>query len=95
MNIEPIQKLTSKVREKELHLFELENVREYRTWSGDPSAVIRKTEIDPLKITYWLSEKADVEVAVKDSNDLVLLASELLAAGETRRGFRLLELAPL
>jgi photosystem II stability/assembly factor-like uncharacterized protein len=72
MNIEPIQKLTAEVRSKAIHLFEPGNVREYKTWSGDPSAVIRKTDIDPLKITYWMSEKGDVEVAIKDSNDLVV-----------------------
>jgi hypothetical protein len=72
MNVEPIQKLTLKIRSKELHMFELDDVREYKTWGGDPSAVIRKTEIDPLKIAYWMSEKADVEVAIKDSNDLVV-----------------------
>jgi photosystem II stability/assembly factor-like uncharacterized protein len=72
MDIEPIQKLTSKVRSKNLHLFELDNVREYKTWGGDPSAVIRKTDIDPLKITYWMSERGDVEVVIEDSNDLVV-----------------------
>jgi len=72
MNIEPIQKLTSEVRSKDIHLFEPDSVREYKTWGGDPSAVIRKTEIDPLKITYWMSGKGNVDVAIKDSNDLVV-----------------------
>jgi len=87
MDIEPIQNLTSEIRSKELHLFELDSVREYKTWGRDPSAVIRKTEIDPLKITYWMSGKADVEVAIKDSNDLVVRHLE----DKGHRGINVLE----
>jgi photosystem II stability/assembly factor-like uncharacterized protein len=72
MNIKPIQKLTSEVRDKAIHLFELEDVREYKTWDRDPSAVIREIKIEPLNIHYWMSGDGSVEVTIKDSNDLIV-----------------------
>ena len=72
MNIEPIEKLTAEVRDKAIHLFDLEDVREHKTWDRDPSAVIRETKIEPLDIHYWMSGKGAVKVTVKDSNDLVV-----------------------
>jgi hypothetical protein len=72
MNIEPIEKLTPEVRDKAIHLLDLEDVREHKTWDRDPSAVIRETKIEPLNIHYWMSGKGVVKVTVKDSNDLVV-----------------------
>lgn len=72
MNVESIEKLTSEVRDKAIHLFDLADVREHKTWDRDPSAVIRETKIEPLSIRYWMSGKGNVEVTVKDSNDLVV-----------------------
>jgi photosystem II stability/assembly factor-like uncharacterized protein len=72
MNVEPIQKLTGEIRNRAIHLFDLPDVREYRTWDRDPSAVVRETRIEPLNIHYWMSGKGAVKVTVKDSNDLVV-----------------------
>jgi len=72
MNIAPIEKLTAEVRNQAIHVFDLEDLREYKTWDRDPSAVIRETKIEPLNIHYWMSGKGAVKITVKDSNDLVV-----------------------
>lgn len=64
MDIESIQKLTPKVRDKAVHLFDVPWTRDNNRWSRDVSAVIRSSGPDPLTLTYWSREKGNASITV-------------------------------
>ena len=65
MDIEPIQKLTPRIRSKAAHLFELPWTRDLNRWTRKVSAVIRTTKPDPLTLKYWCSEKGNASITIK------------------------------
>lgn len=72
MNIEPIQKLTDKIKKKAIHLFEPKIVRQKRGSEMDqPSSIWKKADDRTADMYYWLAESASVEINIKDCNDVV------------------------
>ncbi len=69
MDIEPIQKLTPKIRNKPVHVFELPWVGDYNRWDREPSALVRKSKRDPMKIRYWASRGGYAQITVKGKDD--------------------------
>lgn len=87
MDVEPIQTLTPKVRNKRVHLFELPWTRDHNRWDREPSAVVRKSEPDPLSIRYWSAKGRASRITVKAEDDR--LVYELEHPG--RRGINVVE----
>lgn len=65
MDVEPIQTLTPKIRDKAVHLFELPWAPDRNRWTRKVSAVIRTSQPDPLTLQYWCREKGNVSITIK------------------------------
>ena len=72
MDIEPIQKLTDKVRKKTVHLFEPKPVRE-KLGSSErkPSGIWREPDDLTANIYYWLADDGPVDINIKDNDDVI------------------------
>ena len=68
MDIEPIQKLTPKIRNKPVHVFELPWTADHNRWDRKPSALVRKSERDPLSIQYFSARGGTAQITVKTEN---------------------------
>ena len=72
MDIEPIQKLTDKVRNKAIHLFETKPIRQKRGNSGsDPSCIWNEPDDSTADIYYWLAADGPVELTIKDNDKIM------------------------
>jgi len=65
MDVEPVQTLTPKVQNKAVHLFDLPWTSDHNKWDRKASALVRKSEPDPLKLQYWCKEKGNVTITIK------------------------------
>lgn len=70
MDVSAIEQLTPKVAEKELHLFELEEVRAERDWEKKPKSWTRPREAEPkvYEIFYWSSKKTPAKLTIEDKD---------------------------
>ncbi len=64
MDVEPIQKLTPKIRDKAVHLFEPPWTRDLNRWERKVSAVVRAFEPDPLTLQYWCGQRGNVTITI-------------------------------
>jgi len=87
MDIEPIQKLTPKIRRKSVHVFELPWTRDRNRWDREPSALIPKSEQDRLKIRYWSAKSRPAKITVKTKDGRLVHEQQHKA----RRGINVVE----
>lgn len=72
MDVEPIQTLTPRVREKRVHVLPLPWRRDYNRWERKASALIRESEPDPIKIQYWSARERMSLITVKTKDGRVV-----------------------
>ncbi len=74
MDVELVQTLTPKVRQKAVHVFEAARVGDYNKWERKPSAVKRRwsREPDPVKIRYWSAKKIKAKITLKSKDGRVV-----------------------
>jgi hypothetical protein len=65
MDVKPIQTLTPKVRNKAVHVFDLPWTADRNRWDRKASALVRKSEPDPIKVQYWCKQKGNVTLTIK------------------------------
>jgi photosystem II stability/assembly factor-like uncharacterized protein len=73
MDVEPIQHLTPEVMRKPVHLFDIPDVREKRSWSSR-WPTWRKPPKDSVQFYYWLARDGEVQFRILDRKGRVLAA---------------------
>jgi len=66
INVEPIQELTSAVMKKNVHLFNIGEVKEESRWTRKPRYWSRPDDPTILEIYYWLAESGKILFKIKD-----------------------------
>ncbi len=72
MNVMPIQELNPKAREKTIHLFDVEEIRDQSGREREPSSWSYPSDPTILKVYYWQAEDGMADFTVKDKNDTVV-----------------------
>ncbi|MDO6516245.1 VPS10 domain-containing protein [Zobellia uliginosa] len=77
-DIAPLQKMTTELLAKDLHLFELEDIKHLKNW-GNPSGAWAKANTPGLDITFYSAQPHTYEAIIKTEEGLVVSETELQA----------------